>query len=134
VDAFFDELPNGYETQLGDQGVRLSGGQRQRVALARALLKEADILVLDEATSNLDSTLEKEVQKSIENLERDYAIVGIAHRLSTVQNADRIYTVESGEITEVGSHNELVNNDGQYAELYRIQSQNDQEHSQGETA
>jgi len=74
----------------GDQGVRLSGGQRQRVSLARALLKEADVLVLDEATSDLDSTLEKQVQECIENLDRDYAMIGIAHRLSTVRNADRI--------------------------------------------
>lgn len=123
VDEFFDELPEGFDTQLGDHGVRLSGGQRQRVALARALLKEADVLVLDEATSNLDSMLEKEVQSSIENLESDYAIIGIAHRLSTVQNADRIYTVDSGEIVETGRHEELVANNGRYAKLFSMQSQ-----------
>jgi subfamily B ATP-binding cassette protein MsbA len=123
VDEFFDELSDGYETQLGDQGVRLSGGQRQRVALARALLKNADVLVLDEATSDLDSSLEKEVQESIENLERDYTMVGIAHRLSTVKNADRIYSVDSGEIIEAGRHEELIDEGGQYAELYAIQSQ-----------
>jgi len=122
VDEFFDDLPDGYDTQLGDDGVRLSGGQRQRVALARALLKDADVLVLDEATSDLDSNLEKEVQESIENMEREYAMVGIAHRLSTVKNADRIYTVADGKITEAGPHEELINNDGQYAELYAIQS------------
>jgi subfamily B ATP-binding cassette protein MsbA len=124
VDEFFDELPDGYETQLGDQGVRLSGGQRQRVSLARALLKEADVLVLDEATSDLDSTLEKQVQESIENLDRDYAMIGIAHRLSTVRNADRIHTVESGEIAEMGRHSELIEKNGQYAELYGVQSKN----------
>ncbi|AZH24752.1 ABC transporter ATP-binding protein [Haloplanus aerogenes] len=123
IDEFFDDLPNGYETQLGDDGVRLSGGQRQRVALARALLKDADILVLDEATSNLDSNLEEEVQTAIENMNRDYAIVGIAHRLSTVRNADRIYSVDDGKIVEMGQHEELIDNDGQYAELYGIQSQ-----------
>ena len=123
VDEFLGELPDGYETQLGDDGVRLSGGQRQRVALARALLKDADILVLDEATSDLDSNLEQQVQAAIENMERDYAIVGIAHRLSTVQNADRIYTVEQGEIIESGTHNELIDNGGQYAELHSIQSE-----------
>lgn len=123
VDEFFDELPDGYDTQLGDQGVRLSGGQRQRVALARALLKDADVLVLDEATSDLDSSLEKEVQESIENLERNYAMVGIAHRLSTVKNADRIYSVDAGEIIEAGRHEELIDKGGQYAELYAIQSQ-----------
>ncbi|MUV85132.1 ATP-binding cassette domain-containing protein [Natronomonas sp. CBA1123] len=123
VDEFLDELPEGYDTQLGDEGVRLSGGQRQRVALARALLKDAEVLVLDEATSDLDSNLEKQVQSSIESMERDYAIVGIAHRLSTVKNADRIYTVEAGEIIETGSHEELINEEGQYADLYAIQSQ-----------
>jgi subfamily B ATP-binding cassette protein MsbA len=123
VDEFLNNLPDGYDTHLGDQGVRLSGGQRQRVALARALLKDADVLILDEATSDLDSSLEKEVQASIEGLERDYAIVGIAHRLSTVRNADRIYTVDDGEIVETGKHGELIKEDGQYAELYAIQSE-----------
>jgi len=122
VDQFFDELPDGYDTQLGDEGVRLSGGQKQRVALARALLKDAEVLVLDEATSNLDSNLENEVQQAIEAMERDYAIVGIAHRLSTVRNADQIYTVEAGEIIEAGRHAELIEKGGQYAELYEIQS------------
>jgi len=123
IDKFLEDLPAGYDTELGDQGVRLSGGQRQRVALARALLKQADVLMLDEATSDLDSTLEKEVQNSIENLDRDYAMVGIAHRLSTVRNADRIYTVDSGEIIETGRHDELIENNNQYAELYGVQSQ-----------
>ena len=122
INEFLDELPDGYDTQLGDDGVRLSGGQRQRVALGRALLKEADILILDEATSNLDSDLEKEVQKSIESMEREYAILAIAHRLSTIENADRIYTVDKGRITETGPHEALVANGGKYAELYGIQS------------
>lgn len=121
VDEFIEDLPNGYETQLGDEGVRLSGGQKQRVALARALLKDADILILDEATSDLDSNLEREVQRSIEAMDQNYLMIAIAHRLSTVQNADRIYTVEGGVITEVGSHKELLANDGKYAELYAIQ-------------
>jgi subfamily B ATP-binding cassette protein MsbA len=122
VDEFFDELPQGYDTPLGDEGVRMSGGQRQRVALARALLKDADVLVLDEATSDLDSNLEKQVQESIESMERDYAIVVIAHRLSTVKNADRIYMVEKGWIVEAGSHRDLIDKEGEYAELYDIQS------------
>lgn len=122
VDEFLDELPNGYESQLGDDGVRLSGGQRQRVALARALLKNADFLVLDEATSDLDSNLEREVQQAIEAMERDYAIVTIAHRLSTVKNADQIYTLEDGKIIEKGTHETLLDDGGEYAELYAIQS------------
>jgi subfamily B ATP-binding cassette protein MsbA len=126
VDEFFDELPNGYHTQLGDDGVRLSGGQRQRVALARALLKNADVLILDEATSDLDSGLEQQVQQSIENMERDYAIIGIAHRLSTVKNADRIYTVADGEIVETGGHEQLIEQGGPYSQLYVIQTRGNQ--------
>lgn len=124
IDEFFEELPDGYDTELGDSGVRLSGGQKQRVAIARALLKDAEILMLDEATSDLDSNLEKEVQAAIESMNREYAIVGIAHRLSTVKNADCIYTLDSGEIIESGTHDELISNQGQYAELYEVQSKN----------
>ena len=122
VDEFLDDLPNGLDSQLGDDGVRLSGGQRQRVALARALLKDADFLILDEATSDLDSNLEREVQRAIESMDREYGIIAIAHRLSTVENADRIHTLERGEITETGTHGELVEDEGKYAELYAIQS------------
>lgn len=121
IDEFAADLPNGYDSHLGDDGVRLSGGQRQRVALARALLKDADFLVLDEATSDLDSNLEREVQAAIETMDRDYGIIAIAHRLSTVKNADHIYTVNEGQITESGTHSELLNQDGEYAELYTIQ-------------
>jgi subfamily B ATP-binding cassette protein MsbA len=122
IDEFIEELPEGYETMLGDDGVRLSGGQKQRVAIARALLQDADLLVLDEATSDLDSNLEQEVQTAIEAMDREYAMITIAHRLSTVENADRIYTMEEGTIVEQGNHSELVELDGQYAELYGIQS------------
>jgi len=121
VDEFVEELPNGYDSEVGDEGVRLSGGQRQRVALARALLKDADFLVLDEATSDLDSNLEQDVQRSIEEMNREYGIIAIAHRLSTVQNADRIYSLDAGRIVEQGSHTELLDNEGTYAELYEIQ-------------
>jgi subfamily B ATP-binding cassette protein MsbA len=121
VTEFLEELPDGYDTVLGDDGVRLSGGQQQRVALARALLKDADVLLLDEATSDLDSNIERDVQAAIETMDRDYALVAIAHRLSTVKNADRIYTVEDGRITDVGAHEELLDDDGLYAELYATQ-------------
>jgi len=122
VDEFSEDLADGYDTLLGDDGVRLSGGQKQRVALARALIEDADLLILDEATSDLDSNLEQQVQRAIEEMEREYATVTIAHRLSTVQNADRIYTVEEGRIAESGEHRELVERGGKYAELYMIQS------------
>jgi len=122
VTEFLEELPNGYDTVLGDDGVRLSGGQRQRISIARALLKDGDILVLDEATSDLDSTLEERVHSAIEAMERDKAMIVIAHRLSTVMNADRIYTMDDGRITEIGTHDELLANDGAYAQLYATQT------------
>jgi len=122
IDEFINELPDGYDSSLGDDGVRLSGGQQQRVALGRALLEDADLLILDEATSDLDSNLEKKVQQAIEEMDQDHAIVTIAHRLSTVKNADRIYTIEEGRVTEIGRHDELIERGGKYAELYGIQA------------
>jgi subfamily B ATP-binding cassette protein MsbA len=122
VTEFLDELPNGYETELGDEGIRLSGGQKQRVALARALLKNAEVLVLDEATSDLDSNIEETVHEAIESMDRDYAMLVIAHRLSTVVNADRIYAIENGQVVESGPHSELIANSGTYASLYETQT------------
>ncbi len=122
VTEFLDRLPRGYDTILGDDGVKLSGGQRQRIAIARALLKDADLLVLDEATSDLDTALEERVHKEIEQLDRDYAILVVAHRLSTVINADQIYAMEDGQIVERGSHRELLEKGGAYARLYDVRS------------
>ncbi|AJF24769.1 multidrug ABC transporter permease [Haloarcula sp. CBA1115] len=121
VSEFFDDLNDGYQTKLGEDGVQLSGGQRQRVALARALLKDASVLLLDEATSDLDTGIEQDVQRSIESMDQDYLVVAIAHRLSTVKNADRIYTIKQGEISEVGPHDDLIDNGGTYADLYQSQ-------------
>ncbi|MFC6752670.1 ABC transporter ATP-binding protein [Halorubrum tibetense] len=128
ISHFLDELAAGYDTPLGDDGVKLSGGQRQRVALARALLSDAELLILDEATSDLDSDLERRIHETIERLGDDRTVIAIAHRLSTVRTADRIYTVEKGRITESGSHHELLRNDGKYAYLHSIQ------HDSGEHA
>ncbi len=118
VTEFIDDLPNGLDTELGDDGVRLSGGQRQRIAVARALLKDADFLLLDEATSDLDTGLEEKVHSAIESMERDYGMVVIAHRLSTVTDADQIYVMNQGEIVERGNHRSLLSEDGKYATLY----------------
>lgn len=112
VDEFFDDLPNGYDTILRDNGVRLSGGQKQRLAIARALLKDADFLVLDEATSDLDSHLEREVHRGIDSMERDYDIIAIVHRLSTITDAGQIYVMEDGLIVKSGRHSELVSEEG----------------------
>ena len=119
--AFAEELPEGLETMVGDRGVLLSGGQRQRVAIARALLKDAPILILDEATSALDSESERHIQTALDALMRNRTTLVIAHRLSTVENADRIVVLHDGRIVESGTHAELLERGGDYAALYRMQ-------------
>lgn len=117
---FIQALPDGLQTRVGDRGILLSGGQRQRIAIARAILKDAPILILDEATSSLDSESERHVQAAIQALRRDRTALIIAHRLSTVENADRIFVLDEGGIVESGSHRELMQKQGLYAELYRL--------------
>jgi subfamily B ATP-binding cassette protein MsbA len=121
ADAFIRALPQGYDTLVGEHGVKLSGGQRQRIAIARAMLKNAPILLLDEATSALDTDAERQVQEALNRLMRGRTTVVIAHRLSTVVNADLIYVIDGGRVVECGSHAELMARGGEYARLYALQ-------------
>jgi subfamily B ATP-binding cassette protein MsbA len=118
---FIEQLPNGLHTLVGENGVLLSGGQRQRIAIARAILKKAPILILDEATSALDTESERYIQAALEELMRHCTTLVIAHRLSTVERADKIVVLDRGELIEMGSHQELLERDGSYAKLYKMQ-------------
>lgn len=118
---FIEKTPEGFDTIVGERGVKLSGGQKQRIAIARALLKNPSILILDEATSALDTESEKRVQTAIESLMKDRTALVIAHRLSTVQNADKIIVIDKGKVAEIGSHESLFEKNGIYRRLYDLQ-------------
>ena len=126
VASFIERLPEGYDTKVGERGLKLSGGEKQRVAIARTILKAPPILILDEATSALDTATEQEIQTALERVSRNRTALVIAHRLSTVVNADSIIVLQDGEIAEQGTHGELIQRGGLYAAMWDRQREADE--------
>ncbi|MDB4512297.1 ATP-binding cassette domain-containing protein, partial [Arenicella sp.] len=126
LDEFIEKLPDGADTLVGERGLKLSGGEKQRVAIARAILKKPAILVFDEATSSLDSQAERHILQAMEHVRKNYTSVVIAHRLSTVVDADRIIVLDQGKIVEQGTHQDLLHRDGRYAKLWQLQHKDHQ--------
>ena len=122
-DDFINNLPNKFETLIGENGVRLSGGEKQRLSIARAMLKKSSIILLDEATSALDTETEAKIQEALKILTKDKTTIVIAHRLSTVLNSNNIYVIDSGKVVESGQHNQLMNNSELYKKFYEKQIQ-----------
>jgi ABC-type multidrug transport system fused ATPase/permease subunit len=123
VDEFVSKMPEGYDTLIGERGVKLSGGQKQRISIARAVLKDSPILILDEATSSIDTETEMLIQQALQRLIAGRTTVIIAHRLSTVRNVNKIVALEGNTITEMGTHEELLQKQGLYHKLYTVQQQ-----------
>jgi subfamily B ATP-binding cassette protein MsbA len=122
ADGFIRDLPQGYTTELGDHGMRLSGGQKQRIALARTILRNPDILLLDEATNALDSESERAIQDALDSYARGRTVVVIAHRLATVADADQVVVLDRGRVVEAGAPSALLRNEGQFARLHELQA------------
>ena len=120
-DSFIQKIPNGYEAKVGERGTKLSGGEKQRIAIARAILANNPILILDEATSSLDSLTERYIQDSLDSLMKDRTTLVIAHRLSTLSRMDRILVFDNGKIVEEGKHSELLSKNGLYAKMWNMQ-------------
>jgi ATP-binding cassette subfamily B protein len=129
IHEFIESLPDRYESRVGERGLKLSGGEKQRVAIARAILKNPGILIFDEATSALDSETEQGIQAELDRIARGRTTLVIAHRLSTVMDADRIIVLDQGRIVERGTHRELLEQDGAYAQMWSLQLQEEAEHA-----
>ena len=120
---FIMNMPDGYDTMVGERGTRVSGGERQRLSIARAILRDPRILILDEATSNVDTQTEAQIQEALERLVQGRTTFAIAHRLSTLKNAHRLLILDKGKLAEIGTHDELIAQDGIYANLCRMQTE-----------